>query len=328
MPTTLKKVLDLNPWREEKLDERLFLQMIADTPADELQTRYRFDAFDEDELYPLHMVSALGASLDCVKAAYKAHPAAMQLTDTSLGGPVHFACAFGAAMDVIQYLAKKDPEALKRPNDSGRHTPLHLACKAVTINPDVVVFLTERCPEAALMTDRDGNTPLNLACQADNPPLAAVEDLTEVQPSAGTIKARDGTWPLWNALRHDADRAVVKDLIISNPESAQLIGSAGFTALHRALDVGFHVTLILKDLTKANPKILETKDDECRLPLHYAIERDVAFPIIQLFVQRCPATVDAENGDGETPYQLSERIGRDPEIVQFLNPYDEDPAAP
>lgn len=321
----LKEVLDLNPWREETLDEELFLKLIGNNP-ESLALKYQFDAFDDDELYPLHMVSALGASLDCVKATFKAHQEAIHHTDTSLGGPVHFACAFGASVDVVHYLAKKDPEALERPNPSNRQTPLHLACQAVVINPETVVFLTERCPAAALLIDSDGNTPLNLVCRADEPPLAAVEDLTEVEPGAGTIKALDGTWPLWNTLRQNMDPAIIKDLIISNPKSAHLIGSEGSTALHRALDTNFHVTLILKDLTKANPKILQIKDDKGRLPLHFAIEIDTAFPIIQLFVQRCPDTVDAENAQGETPFQLASRLERDEETVQFLNPYEEVPA--
>lgn len=320
----LMDVLDLNPWREEKLDEALFLELIDKSPEG-LQMKYQFDAFDDDELYPLHMVSALGASLECVKATFKAHPEAIYHTGTSLGGPVHFACAFGASVDVIHYLAKKDPEALESPNESNQQTPLHLACQAVVVNSEAVVFLTERCAAAALQLDRDGNTPLNLLCRADEPPLAAVEDLTEVEPSAGTIKALDGTWPLWNALRQNMDPAIIKDLIISNPKSANLIGTDGTTALHRALDTDFHVTLILKDLTKANPKILETKDEYGRLPLHFAIEREAAFPIIQLFVQRCPETVDMENAKGETPFQMASRLERDEETVQFLNPFEEVP---
>ena len=172
------KLLDLNPYREEKLEEGEFLKLLQAEP--ELASRkYKFDTFDDDSLYPLHMICALGASADCVKACYKAHPAATELCTEDMGFPVHFATAFDAAVDVVHYLAKKDPSALEHANISQGKTPLHLACESEFASPDVVIFLTERCPKAAEMKDKEGNTPLNLACRADEPILAKIEDLTE-----------------------------------------------------------------------------------------------------------------------------------------------------
>ena len=171
------ELLDLNPWREEKLEEEEFLKLLKAEP--ELANRkYKFDAFDDDWLFPLHMICALGASPDCVKACYKANHEAMELSTDTMGFPVHFATAFDAAVDVVHYLAKKDPSALEHVNDKGK-TPLHLAAESEFGSPDVVIFLTERCPKAAEMKDGEGNTPLNLACRADEPVLAKIEDLTE-----------------------------------------------------------------------------------------------------------------------------------------------------
>jgi len=171
------ELLDLNPRREEKLEEDEYLALLEKEP--ELASRkYQFDAFDDDWLYPLHMICALGASADCIKATYKANHGAMELSTDSMGFPIHFATAFDATVDVVHYLAKKDPAALEHANGNGQ-TPLHLACASEFGASDVVIFLTERGPKAAQLKDGDGHTPLNLACRVDEPVLAKIEDLTE-----------------------------------------------------------------------------------------------------------------------------------------------------
>lgn len=323
MVVTFYQLLDLNPWREEKVDEDALMEMIKVDP-EQVKLKYRFDAFDEDNLYPLHMVCALGASVECVKACYKAHPEALQHSKTEMGGPVHFACAFGATVDVVHYLAKKDPTSLELPNEASKQTPLHLACQQSRPDSDVVIFLTEKCPKAAEMLDSDGRTPLHLACLHDEPNLKIVEDLTEVNAAAGVVKALDGTWPLWSATRHNVDNAIIKDLIVSNPQCCSL-QKKGSTILHRAIELELFVSSILKDMIKAHPPGLEARDSEDRIPVHYAIECNAPFPIIELFILRRPETVDMENSKGEIPHKLAERLGRDPEMVEFLNPFEEAP---
>lgn len=316
------KLVDLNPWREEKVDEKAFLDLLLDDVS-LVQQKYTFDAFDEDQLYPLHMICALGASVDCVKACYKAHPEALLHDDTTLGGPAHFACAFGATVDVVHYLAKKDPSSLEVTN-SEKKTPLHLACQTQA-EADVVIFLTERCPKAAAKKDKDGYTPLNLACCVLEPQLKVIEDLTEVKMEAGTMKANDGTWPLWNAMKFGVDTPVVKDLIVSNPEAAELIYEHdGSTVLHRALEKEM-ATSVLKDLMTAFPKGLETKDNEGRLPLHYAIESRADLIVIEMLVNRWPDSVEVPCPLGDIPHKMADRLGLSDKIVEFLNPYEEEP---
>ena len=169
-------LLDLNPHREEKLDEEEFLSFLDNEMAAQ---KYQFDVFGEDRLFPLHMICALGASADTVKACHKAYPAAMELTTDRLGYPIHYAAAFDAGVEVVLYLANKDSAALGHANVQHGRTPLHWACASEFGSSDVVVFLTERAPNAAKIKDLDGNTPLNLACRVHQPVLAKIEDLTE-----------------------------------------------------------------------------------------------------------------------------------------------------
>jgi hypothetical protein len=122
------ELLDLNPWREETLDDEAFLRLLKRDPGLCGQL-YTFDAFDEESLYPLHMICALGATAASVKACYKAYPEAINYTKTALGGPLQYACFFGAPIDVVVYIAKKDPGALLTTNKKGK-TPLHHACQS------------------------------------------------------------------------------------------------------------------------------------------------------------------------------------------------------
>lgn len=138
---TFFELLDLNPWRQELVDEAAFLRMI-DAEPQACRRKYKFDAFDDDLLHPLHMICALGATVDAVKACYKAYPEALDHNHSTLGGPLHYACAFGATVDVVLYLAKKDSDALEKTNKEGK-TPLHLACQSHAQQSDVVSLI--RC---------------------------------------------------------------------------------------------------------------------------------------------------------------------------------------
>lgn len=182
------------------------------------------------------------------------------------------------------------------------------------------------------MVDHEGMTPLNLAVSAVDDlsiQLAVVEDLTEVNASAGIVRANDGTWPLWNAMDTKFSNcpdinAVLKDLIVSNPASATLTEEATeSTVLHRAIQQQI-ASSVVKDLIKVFPQALEKRDAQGRIPLHVAIECESVFSIIKVLVQKCPDSVEMLNKDGETPHQMAGRLGLDADIVQFLDPFEEE----
>jgi ankyrin repeat protein len=319
--STFFELINLNPYREETLDEEEFLELVQKDPG-LCNRKYKFDSFEKDWLYALHMVCALNGSLEAVKECYKANHAALteDHDDNALGSPLHFACAFGASVDVVRYLAKKDPKSLTETNQEKQQTPLHLAASGKV--PDLVIFLTEKCPEAAAMQDKDGNTPLNLACRAEEPILAIIEDLTEVNAAAGVMKADDGTWPLFNAMKSTTEPAVLKDLIVSNHESSKIISFQKKTVLHQAIENKIGLPTI-KDLIKVFPEALDMKDDENRTPLQLALETRSHYNVISHLVKKNPSSVEQENEKGEIPFQTAERLGFNEEIVQFLNPYEE-----
>jgi hypothetical protein len=76
---------------------------------------------------------------------------------------MHYACWWNSArLDVVRRIIDLSPQGYaSRPNRKGR-TPLHLA--AWRGRDEVVELLADRCPEAAMVTDRTHKTPLVDAC--------------------------------------------------------------------------------------------------------------------------------------------------------------------
>jgi hypothetical protein len=308
--------LNLNPFRGDKLDEDKFLEAIKKEP-ELCKTTFLFDALKE-ELYPLHIVTVLNASVKCVKACYNAHPRAFDYT-ISMGGPVHLACYF-ASLEVVKWFAKKECGALSHSNSLGQ-TPLHIASESST-NPDIVIFLTAKYPDAGKAVDDSGSTPLHLACRAKSPKLEIVEDLTEVCPEAGTIRDKGGQTPLLDAIELNVDPAILLDLIVSNPKSAEIPNRNGTSALQKAIEKGYGVP-VLNQMISAYPEALTLKDCIWRIPLHVAVEKDAPLDVIQLLANRNPHTVEFENGRNEIAFALAQRLGRSEAIIEFLNPYEE-----
>lgn len=192
------------------------------------------------------------------------------------------------------------------------------------LQSEVAVFLTEKCSAAAKLTDTLGMTPLHLAVSVDDPQLAVVEDLTEVKAEAGIIRAKDGSWPLWTAINNKVHGSILKDLIVSNPESAKLMdNSTGSTPLHRAVELNLPLSVV-KDLIKVYPQALEITNGDDRIPLHVAMECKPTFEVIKLLVQKYPESVELANKDGKTPHEVALQLGLDDDITSFLNPFEED----
>jgi hypothetical protein len=343
---TFFNLIDLNPNRRETVNNDVFVELIATNPK-LCHRKYQFpSSFDGDWLYPLHVICALNASLDTVKACYKAYPDAILHHSVSIGGPIHYACYYGATLDVIKYLTKKDTNSLEQANIAQGKTPLHLVCSNCDRNPyrlDTLCFLTERCPNAAAMTDVNGSTPLNVLCTLlqDNESnvqiLNMVEDLTEVCPNAGIVKAKDNTWPLWNALdnKHDIQvnyTAIIKDLIVSNVECTKLMyqtdeeeeyNECGTSILHRAIQMDAPMSIV-KDILRAHPKGCIVPDTKGRIPLFYLLteKESPSLALIQLLVHQAPETIDFLY-DNEIPHTCAQRLQLHPDIVSFLNPYEE-----
>jgi ankyrin repeat protein len=288
---------------------------------------FRFEAFPQDLLHPLHMLCALSAKLETIKLCVKCCAAALFHDQSSIGAPIHYACTFNNTFDVIRWLVKKDSDALELPNMESGMTPLHLAIQHKA-NFDTVAFLTDRCPAAAAMVDNDMMTPLHRAIAVTEPELEVIEDLTEVCPEACEMMNVSGLTPLLLGIQLKVDVAILRDLIISNPKSAAIKDSKhnNATPLHRAIEMKIHVK-VLKDLLRADPISVETKDSIGNLPVHTAVEVGITtIDLYQILACQYPDGLEIENDDGMTPHLLAQnRMPKHPDIIEFLNPYEDIP---
>jgi len=281
--------------------------------------KYPFKALGGNRVYPLHVIVALGAGLDCVEACYNANPEAAK--DSSVGTPLHFAATCNATTEVVHFLAKKDRSFLKVTNKNGK-TPLHLACEHGS-DASTVLALTSRCPQAAAMVDKVGRTPLHWACASKQPILEVVQDLTQVYAAAGHVRDYHGMTPLTVALENAfASEEILHQVI--HPESASLRNNVNMsTALHTAVRRTNLTVHLLKELIRAFPKALQMKDGQGRIPLHAALDCGARSSICQTLVKKWPTAVEIRNKRGEIPHAAAQRLNREQDLVDFLYPFEE-----
>jgi hypothetical protein len=322
------KLLNLKPYKQpNKFEETKVMQMMKDHP-EICMGLYRFEAFSQDLLHPLHMLCTLNASVDMIKFCVKCCQAALYYDASAIGAPIHYACMFNAPFDTIRWLVKKDIDALELPNSDHGMTPLHLAIQ-YEVDFNTVAFLTDRCPAAASMVDHDGMTPLHHAITRAEPQLDIVEDLTEVCPDACECICTKGLTPLLLGIYLNVDETILHDLIISNPKSVSIPIKTNndriVTSLRLAIEKKLDIK-IMRDIVRADPMIVQVIDDYGNLPVHTAVEvRHTNMDLYQLLACKYPDGLEIENHDQMTPHQLAKKklLPLYPTIVEFLNPYEE-----
>ena len=113
--------------------------------------------------YPLYALVALGASLSTIKAAIKAHPAALKASKDFNSTVLHAACSvLKPDMDVVKYIYTKHPQAI-RETTKLVYLPLHNACQTSVPSFELVKFLVEEYPEGLMCITKLGDTPLRCA---------------------------------------------------------------------------------------------------------------------------------------------------------------------
>lgn len=298
---TFFRIIDLNPSKyRQKIDEDLFVECIEKYPY-LCSQKYEFSGFDNERLYPLHVICAMGASLHTVKVCYKIYAEAIDYVSSEKGMTcLHFAAWYTRApLDVIQFLVKKEPDAVQAVTKKQR-TPLHLACMCPpsfkSYNPQVVMILTEiGGPGLCLQVDKHGRTPLHVACGIDEPSLEIVEDLTDVNPDACLVQCFDyQSTPL--------------HLACSNPN---------------VQDEDSKIVDVIKDLIRSNPDAVRLKDKDGQLPIFVAVTNRACLKVLKMLVRKYSDCLEVM-WNGITLHELAKKLKLDAETVSFLDPYEDD----
>ncbi|KAF2461003.1 proteasome regulatory particle subunit [Lineolata rhizophorae] len=77
------------------------------------------------------------------------------------------------------------------------------------------------------------------------------------------------------------------------------------------------VSSVVESLINANPKLANRRDEDDRLPLHWAVSYN-RLPIVQLLVQTKGFEIDAQDGVGWTPLMMAVSLKDADEILDLL----------
>lgn len=75
--------------------------------------------------------------------------------------------------------------------------------------------------------------------------------------------------------------------------------------------------LLTKPLSQANPRLAIQKDEDERLPLHWACSYNY-LPIVELLVSRKDFDPDVQDGSGWTPLMIASSLPEGDELVDLL----------
>jgi ankyrin repeat protein len=274
----LYKKVNQDPWDEfnKYRDDDVcdFIRLHPET----CKVRYVFEHFSS-KLFPLSMLSTLGASRHTMELAYEAYEDAVHEKDICIGTPLHYAAAYKAKPSVVEFLSEVEPSMLKSINQFGR-APLHMACLFKAPSKTVTFLLNEH-PFAAETADKDGYTPLHLACEhgANN---EVIRRLVTANPSVClSLTTRSESTPLHLACSYGASRATTRALVQANPDAAGYQDVDGKTPLHLAAQTNAPLAII-EMLVKASPESVNTKSDRGQTALKIAKQRKAVFAIQKL----------------------------------------------
>lgn len=274
---------------------------------------------DSDGEIPLinYLNYEAGPDLLVVQSMVELYPRSARTTNRSGLTPLHLACNKASTyfynLQVIRFLIEVYPRALVM-RDSFGCTPLHGICHFA--GQDVLPLmhlLVEGSPEGVRQLDSSGNTVLHRYLLGLTwPILSVVEYLTNVYP--GSLQVRDKVkkmTPLDIACTQ-SQVDVVRFLIRQYPETLESRSRTGTgTSLHTLCsiiskfpDAASHESesiLTILDILSISEEAVLAKDRHGQTPLHLLSKAAAPREILQVLVNKFPATLSARDNNGRIP---------------------------
>jgi len=214
--------------------------------------------------------------------------------------------------------------------DRDGNLPLHLACKYGQ-NDNVVKFLLLSYPGGVWVKDKNGRLPLHLICKAGFQSMSSVnivQSLLTIHPAAIYVKERQyGCTPVHFASFRNAfvtrttlqyHEQVLISLLDGAEDAALSTDSKTFIPLHVACRSGASYKII-NTLININPESVECKDQNGRLPLHWALHKSTSELVIEALLDAYPDGASVtEDKYGMLPVHVACRVGLSTGIIGML----------
>jgi ankyrin repeat protein len=285
--------------------------------------------------------------LMCVEA----YPQGVNTKDILHQLPIHLAVSRRLSKSIIDLLVSFDKSTLMAQDQDG-NTPLHIAVTVLPVS-NVVQYLVHQCDAACLVQNKEGQVPLHLLC--GNIGCQDI-DLTKllVQKSRSATRSLDYNcaYPIHVAacsrkedvllylMNDDPECLLLQDgegytplhwliLLCASPETISYVANAcpasvevksynNENALHLALQMRFHLSVIQLFIHLSETILKEKAGEMDHLPLHYAVLNYCEDDVIGFVAQSWPKSLLIGDTDQRTPLHLAVIQGCPLESIQVL----------
>jgi ankyrin repeat protein len=214
--------------------------------------------------------------MQIVRAIVTAHPTRPMATNESGMTALHVFSRNLINPEIMAYLIECYPGAVEQPNNFG-HLPLHKAAACRHTDGESFKALIAAYPEALLKRDKNGCTPLHQAVTGVKPSLTVCGTLLREGPKAAKRYCKRGELPLHKMAKSFVPDEDTKDTL-----------------------------RVLELLTEAYPDAIRCQDAKGNLPLHLAVQKDVAnVEFVNALLFLFPEAAISPNLAGATPQDIA-----------------------
>ena len=223
-------------------------------------------------------------------------------------------------VDITEILMRPDP-------NRSFGLPLHIACcQADSIDPQIIGYLVELCPDAISVQNKFGMNPLHCAVlNSKRPRLEIIRILCESSDYQACLQPnKQGMLPIHISLKspRDFERGILNVILAENIKEQLLFqDSYGFVPLHQAATNKKSSVDLMEYLLSLCPRSAQVQDASGSLPLHWLLSSS-DFPdvlVLRLLLMYHPASAMIKDKEGQLPISVyMYRPNKNPQVIQIL----------
>jgi len=264
----------------------------------------------------LHYAMQYGSSVKVMKLLINANPKALMEKEYNGHTPLHLGIEYNKLIskEMIQLCVETNPQLAWEKNGDG-DTPVHLAIEKNSNQSfekyshkffEIVRIIVNSSPMAMamLVQDNDGRTPLSYAIEKKSSDevidyLFLEASSEETRSEFANRKDNDGNTGLHYSMQYGFSVRIIQYILAANPRSVEEKNDKGDTALHVGIGTNKNISKeVLQLFTEASPKALLLENNDGRIPLLLAMEKNISIEIILDIAKR---TIPSHGGNRKVP---------------------------